>query len=741
MAKVFDVAGQGGGDLRTAGSGGIINSTAPALYSENAFDSVSGEASTSFEKLKDGTGWAYDSFCALMNTSFTKYAHKSISGLTTQFSGRVCVRYETINNNVTYPIVEHYVSGAGTGYFKINMNYNGGTYQITGWARDNGNAYAQVGSGIAISLNTWYQIIYRFKQNTANGAEFEIWSEDGQTQVGTTQTASFTTYNGSSTPDYRVGKMINTGSYDRFRLSRMALWDDYTLPAKLSAQVNTWQGTTTSWNTAGNWSLGHVPTSTEIAEFSSGSQGCTLDVAAVCRVLRFTSGYSGNFNQNGYSLTIDGQIDFKGTGTFTGDNSVISVAGNIYFDSAMNTLSLDGAEFQQTYSGHWYWSQAVDSGDRVKLVTVSNNCRLYSQCSIALNHTSTSLTLNNSNCLLYLLSTGWTFYHSGTIKPLEDSGATIAAATGYSIVFSPSGSTNSISLPKINSGMNLLLTLNQPGASKSCTYTMTADITCRQLTVGSNANYTNNVTLKTDGYNATIGVVVFNSISTTAGNASYFHFDLTGSGGRTTTFNHGGYSGSPWSPVVSANSTLEMTLSNATWNIGLTTADMSLAVTGTFTLNRGTSLTVMSATASRTFTSAGKQFYNVQVNMNHATYSWGFADALNCYNLKIEPNSIVLFKEGVTHTIATYNSHDWDGTSGNLVTINSVTAGQQHTLANPVSMGTLQYMKVKDSVANNTIIVNDGTSTDQGNNSGWNFSAVNWFLLNMKNQLAYPNNY
>jgi hypothetical protein len=99
-----------------------------------------------------------------------------------------------------------------------------------------------------------------------------------------------------------------------------------------------------------------------------------------------------------------------------------------------------------------------------------------------------------------------------------------------------------------------------------------------------------------------------------------------------------------------------------------------------------------------------------------------FTDALRCNNLKVHPNSIVLFKNGVTHTITTHTNGDWTGTASNLVTFNSIVAGSTFTLTAPSA--TESYMSVKDSVASSVQTVSDGTSVNGGNNTNWNFGST-----------------
>lgn len=84
-------------------------------------------------------------------------------------------------------------------------------------------------------------------------------------------------------------------------------------------RANVWSASGAStWNTAGNWSLSHVPTSTEIAYFDNTSvQGCTVNVAPSIAGLLTTTGYTGAFSDAGYAFTVVSTITLNTAGTLT----------------------------------------------------------------------------------------------------------------------------------------------------------------------------------------------------------------------------------------------------------------------------------------------------------------------------------------------------------------------------------------------------------------------------------------
>lgn len=78
------------------------------------------------------------------------------------------------------------------------------------------------------------------------------------------------------------------------------------------------------------------------------------------------------------------------------------------------------------------------------------------------------------------------------------------------------------------------------------------------------------------------------------------------------------------------------------------------------------------------------------------------------------------FKNGVTHTITTWNVH---GNSSFKTLIRSTSDGSQHTISKSSGTVNANYLDIRDSVATGGAIFNAINSTDTGNNSGWNFGV------------------
>jgi|LakMenE18May11ns_1017448.scaffolds.fasta_scaffold9601623_2 hypothetical protein len=79
----------------------------------------------------------------------------------------------------------------------------------------------------------------------------------------------------------------------------------------------------------------------------------------------------------------------------------------------------------------------------------------------------------------------------------------------------------------------------------------------------------------------------------------------------------------------------------------------------------------------------------------------------------------ITFEAGSTTTITNFTM---TGESGAPVTINSSVSGTQFTLTKPTGTANVNYLSIQDSNVSSAFFSNL-TSTDLGNNNGWNFTA------------------
>ena len=139
----------------------------------------------------------------------------------------------------------------------------------------------------------------------------------------------------------------------------------------------------------------------------------------------------------------------------------------------------------------------------------------------------------------------------------------------------------------------------------------------------------------------------------------------------------------------------------------------------TTTAGTGTGTISMTAATAKTFVGAGSTF-NCTLNQGGAgalniTGSNTFSNITNT----VQPTS-VLFTGGATNTFTNFNL---SGTSGNLITIGSITAST-HTLSKASGTVNSSYLSISRSAATGGATWNALNSTDGGNNSGWIFSAM-----------------
>ena len=177
-------------------------------------------------------------------------------------------------------------------------------------------------------------------------------------------------------------------------------------------------------------------------------------------------------------------------------------------------------------------------------------------------------------------------------------------------------------------------------------------------------------------------------------------------------------------------------MGSGTWTITGTGTVWNIATTTNLTLNPSTSTIVLSDTSAtaRTFAGGGLTYYNLTIGGTTGTSTLTFTGS-NTFNTLSSTKTVahtILFTASTTNTFTTFNIN---GTSGNVVTIGSVTAAS-HTLAK-AGGGTVtaDYLSISRSTATPTLTWLATNSTDGGNNSGWYFGAFpasgnsNFFLM------------
>lgn len=168
--------------------------------------------------------------------------------------------------------------------------------------------------------------------------------------------------------------------------------------------------------------------------------------------------------------------------------------------------------------------------------------------------------------------------------------------------------------------------------------------------------------------------------------------------------------------------------SGTAWNCATST---NLTVTGTATIN-------MTSASAKTFAGGGASW---------PTLNQGGAGALTIQQSNtftnitntVQPATITL-TAGTTQTVSAFGV---SGTSGNLITLNSSSAGSQATLSDSSGTNSVSFVSIKDINATGGSFWSAYTSNgnvDAGNNTGWDFNgeASRYIYTRRKNKVIFP---
>jgi hypothetical protein len=105
-------------------------------------------------------------------------------------------------------------------------------------------------------------------------------------------------------------------------------------------------GVDNNWNTAGNWSLGVVPTYSDgnVTTFDATSPNCTINVTSDCNILLFENGFTATVTHSN-QLTVGGDITYGGTGTIT-STSILNLSTSCNIDTS--TVAWSSVRFNGT---------------------------------------------------------------------------------------------------------------------------------------------------------------------------------------------------------------------------------------------------------------------------------------------------------------------------------------------------------------------------------------------------------
>lgn len=362
---------------------------------------------------------------------------------------------------------------------------------------------------------------------------------------------------------------------------------------------------------------------------------------------------------------------------------------------------------------------------------------------------------SNSNTRTIAFGTGnitctgtGTVWNTITVTGLTTTGTqvvnvTSSGSTGISASSGPLSEANSISF-NFTGGTYSLGFLDNPSGytARNVNFTGfagTLTATSTSIIYG-NLTLSTGMTLTTSNFTMTFGATSGTQQITTNGKTLDFPLAFNGVGGtfqlqdaltmgstKTATLTNGTLDLFGKTLTVGTRFTTATGTKNLTFNGGTlvcpdpnTTSFNNAAPTNfTTTAGTGTGIISMTAATAKTFVGGGSTF-NCTLNQGGAgaltiTGSNTFSNITNT----VQPAS-VLFTAGTT---STFSNFSLSGTSGNLITIGSVTAAS-HTLSKASGTVSADFLSISRSTATGGAGWYAGAnSTDGGNNSGWIFTA------------------
>lgn len=228
-------------------------------------------------------------------------------------------------------------------------------------------------------------------------------------------------------------------------------------------------------------------------------------------------------------------------------------------------------------------------------------------------------------------------------------------------------------------------------------------------------------TITTNGVTLS-GSVTINAASSTITLGSA----LTLSAGRTITFTAGtlldfaGYNVTCGTFTSTLASTRSLTLGTGTLTCtdGTSTAAFTLTGATNLTLSAASSTILMTGATAKTFGGNGYTF-GVLKNAGAGAMTIAGSNTFSELGNTVQPCTVSL-TSGTTQTITTFSLQ---GTAGNLVTLNAVTAGSAATLSKASGTVNASYLSIKDNTPTGGArwVASNGTNVDQGNTLGWEF--------------------
>lgn len=472
-----------------------------------------------------------------------------------------------------------------------------------------------------------------------------------------------------------------------------------------------WEGTN-NWSTSSGGAGGAAtPTAADAAIFDTGSgaNNCNLTAASVCLSLTADGDYSGNFDQNGQTLTVSGSCSFAHTGTLTLDAAVtLDADGDFKIAAAVGVTSLVGSDLDLQGTGDF-------------ILNKSNGFD-----SITLAASGKATTVPAAGTTAFAGTDGVLIIGAGTLTLDDDLTVNITTETDPLVVHADATINGSKDILMFNRGTSS--TINCP----AITITGTAGIQFTARWALPSSTLTVNLTgalstydFSSNGYNSTRDVV-FNTNDnplTSAGN-SYIASSSTGS----TTFNAG-------SSTMSFGILQGGNVGSNVWNLETATITISSTCTvGTATtIDAGTSSVTFDGTTLSAVTSDSESFYTVK--LNKSANEMRLIDAFDCNTFEVDDGDFYMNGQ----TLTTVGNITIDG--DNDITLDAavlITGNGSFHLGSTINSATLTSSSIELQGTGNWDIdfpgltfpsvrfnVDGGTITDTG---AEDWSATRWYV-------------
>jgi hypothetical protein len=499
--------------------------------------------------------------------------------------------------------------------------------------------------------------------------------------------------------------------------------------------ANVWSAAANStWNVNGNWSLGHIPTSTEVAFFGAVStKNCTVDTTPSTGAFVAISTYTGNFVDGGNAFTIASGIYNTTNNTFncSGIWTVTGDSGFYFATTGTATISS--------------WIVVLQGTGNCSLISAGSGTNLLSLTCAAsgkvttidgANSTLGKLTLGTGT--LTVTSTGLTLSPTAT-DFLTNAGATINGTTNITI--SISANAVNINFPTFNySGSGTLLF--QQGTSLAVSTTMqgiissTGPITIQGVQANTFLFDMNNNSFSTTGIfqigttnagatlnlyfrNSTVSCASFPFTVGTTGTTNLYMGGSNITCAGSWTFQTTRTTVDPGTSTLNINNTSTLTLTGGSLcNLAIDasgktiTFATNITLTGNFTMTAGTlaaaTYYIILTGATPTIALSGNITSRLRTATNDQVVTWNTGS--NIWSIPV------------------YLSSDFGGTAGHLV---SWVGTGTYTIFLPYSLP-ISYLSMRDIKMSGALMdARNGTNMDSGNNQGISFAypstTVNMF--------------